>query len=149
MKKTIILILAFVTVMLLPYFISLPGIKRQQEKVRLEAEYTHCLREYSTLSRENREEFLLKSYDIYADLCSVLTATYKDMHYESISAKVEDLMKDIYREQITAVQSETDIFKQSIYLNDIISRELDLLHEAVNVYQAEMIKDLKKLYNIK
>ena len=149
MKKTIILILTFFTVMLLPYFISLPGIKRQQERVRLEAEYTHCLREYSTLSRENREEFLLKSYDIYADLCSVLTATYKDIHYEFISTKVDNLMRDIYREQISAVRSETDIFKQSIYLKDILSRELDMLHEAVDVYQAEMVKDVKKLYNIK
>lgn len=149
MKKTIILILTLFTVMLLPYFIMLPGINTQQERVRLEAEYTHCLREYSTLSRENREEFLLKSYDIYADLCSVLTATYKDMHYESISVKVDDLMRDIYRDQITAVQSEPDVFQQSIYIKDILSRELYLLHEAGNVHQAEMVKDMKKLYNIK
>lgn len=148
MKKFLTIAGVFAVILFIPYMVMYPNIKKIHEKQKLEAEYSHYMRDYSTLSADSNEEYLQESYDIYMGLCNVLISAAANTEYNDIMEKTNVILTNIIQQQVMTIQGVADILKQKHYIDTILTPEMEMIHKVGDIYEKEMMKALKSVYGI-
>lgn len=148
MKKFLTIAGVFAFILFIPYMVMYPNIKKNRLKHHLEAEYSQYMRDYSTLSADSNEEYLLKSHDIYMGLCNVLISAAANTECNDIMKKTDVILTEILKQQVMAIRSVPDILKQKHYIDTILTPEMEMMHKVGDIYEKEMMKALKSVYGI-
>lgn len=148
MKRLTIIAVIVIAVMSIPYWVMRPTIKRINIHQQTKTECMMYQMQYSALSPTktyDQENYLQQSYEIYCGLCNILVRIKSDDEYEYIRKSIGYSLDEIFQDQVTSIKSLDDIMLQSKYIRDILSKEMDMLHNMNDIYEKEMLKEITKI----
>lgn len=148
MKRLTIIAVIVIAVMSIPYWVMRPTIKRINIHQQTKTECMMYQMQYSALSPTktyDQENYLQQSYEIYQGLCDILMRIKSDDESVYLKESIRYSLDEIFQDQVTSIRSLDDILLKSKYIRDILSKEMELLHQIGDQYEEMAMDELRRM----
>jgi hypothetical protein len=148
MKRLTIIAVIVIAVISIPYWVMRPTIKRINIHQQTKTECMKYQMQYSALSPTktyDQENYLQESYEIYRGLCDILMRIKSDDESVYLQESIRYSLDEIFQDQVASIKSLDDILLQSKYIKDILSKEMELLHQVGDQYEEMAMDELSRM----